>query len=47
VEQDGTESGPLRRYYRSTPDGERALRAFVSEWRRFRDAVDQRLGEIS
>jgi PadR family transcriptional regulator len=40
-----SESGPPRRYYRSTPDGERALAAFVIEWRRFRDAVDLLLGE--
>ena len=40
-----SESGPPRRYYQATADGVRALKAFVIEWRRFRDAVDQRLGE--
>ncbi len=42
-----SESGPPRRYYQATPDGIRALQAFVIEWRRFRDAVDQRLGETT
>lgn len=35
-----SESGPPRRYYGLTPDGRRALHNFVTEWRRFRDAVD-------
>lgn len=33
-------SGPPRRYYRITPDGDTALRAFASQWARFRDSVD-------
>ena len=33
-------SGPPRRYYRLTPEGDSALAGFVDEWRRFRDAVD-------
>jgi PadR family transcriptional regulator PadR len=32
--------GPPRRYYRITPEGRRALDNFVSNWQRFRDAVD-------
>jgi PadR family transcriptional regulator PadR len=32
-------SGPPRRYYRLTPDGHRALEAFVVEWKRFSDGV--------
>src|SRR3954471_19099519 len=38
-------SGPPRRYYRLTPAGQRALAAFMHEWRRFRDAVDHFVGE--
>ena len=33
-------SGPPRRYYRLTRDGDAALRAFASQWERFRDSVD-------
>jgi PadR family transcriptional regulator PadR len=33
-------SGPPRRYYRITDAGEAALRAFASQWARFRDSVD-------
>jgi len=33
-------SGPPRRYYRITADGDAALRAFASQWERFRDSVD-------
>ena len=33
-------SGPPRRYYRLTPDGQAALGGFVVEWARFRDSVD-------
>ena len=33
-------SGPPRRYYRLTPDGQAALAGFVAEWTRFRDSVD-------
>jgi PadR family transcriptional regulator len=34
-------AGPPRRYYRVTEAGRTALDAFVREWGRFRDAVDQ------
>ena len=37
-------SGPPRRYYRLTPDGQIALDGFVTEWTRFRDSVDALLG---
>jgi PadR family transcriptional regulator PadR len=33
-------SGPPRRYYRITQDGDAALRVFASQWARFRDSVD-------
>jgi PadR family transcriptional regulator PadR len=33
-------SGPPRRYYRITQDGDTALQAFGSQWARFRDSVD-------
>jgi PadR family transcriptional regulator PadR len=33
-------SGPPRRYYRITRDGDAALQAFASNWARFRDSVD-------
>jgi PadR family transcriptional regulator PadR len=33
-------SGPPRRYYRLTSDGQAALGGFVTEWTRFRDSVD-------
>jgi PadR family transcriptional regulator PadR len=36
-----SESGPPRRYYAITSTGERALMAFIEEWGRFRDSVDQ------
>ena len=39
-----SESGPPRRYYRLTGQGQRALDAFVQEWARFRDAVTTVLG---
>jgi PadR family transcriptional regulator PadR len=35
-----SETGPPRRYYRLTTDGEQALDTFTTEWTRFRDAVD-------
>src|SRR3954447_22999652 len=37
-------TGPPRRYYRLTADGRKALREFVREWSRFRDAVDHFTG---
>jgi len=37
-------SGPPRRYYRLTPDGQAALDGFLVEWTRFRDSVDALLG---
>ncbi len=33
-------SGPPRRYYRITRDGDAALEAFATQWARFRDSVD-------
>ena len=33
-------SGPPRRYYRLTGEGDAALRAFARQWARFRDSVD-------
>ncbi|MEO9176708.1 MAG: PadR family transcriptional regulator [Gaiellales bacterium] len=33
-------SGPPRRYYRITRDGDVALHAFASQWTRFRNSVD-------
>lgn len=33
-------SGPPRRYYQLTADGQAALGGFVIEWTRFRDSVD-------
>jgi PadR family transcriptional regulator PadR len=35
-----SESGPPRRYYRLTSEGQGALDAFVLDWTRFRDAVN-------
>ena len=37
-------SGPPRRYYHLTPDGQAALDGFVIEWTRFRESVDALLG---
>ena len=37
-------SGPPRRYYRLTAEGQRSLRAFRDEWITFRTAVDSILG---
>ena len=36
-------SGPPRRYYRLTPEGDAALVTFEKQWRRYRDAVDATL----
>ena len=36
-------SGPPRRYYTASPDGQRALDAFVADWQQFRDSVDSLL----
>jgi PadR family transcriptional regulator, regulatory protein PadR len=38
-------AGPPRRYYRLTAKGRRALAEFMTEWRRFRDAVDALLDD--
>jgi PadR family transcriptional regulator PadR len=38
-----SETGPPRRYYAVTEDGRAVLAAFVEDWSRFRDAVDQLL----
>jgi PadR family transcriptional regulator PadR len=40
-------SGPPRRYYHLTRDGELALASFKKQWRNFRDAVDEILTEGS
>ncbi len=37
-------SGPPRRYYTLTDLGRTALKRFVTDWRDFRDSVDQLLG---
>jgi hypothetical protein len=34
-------SGPARRYYEITAAGRRTLAAFIEEWGRFRDSVDE------
>jgi PadR family transcriptional regulator, regulatory protein PadR len=39
-----SDSGPPRRYYRLTADGERALANFREDWQGYRDAVDVLLG---
>jgi PadR family transcriptional regulator, regulatory protein PadR len=39
-----SESGPPRRYYALTADGQVALTRFIEDWRRFRDGVDRVLG---
>jgi PadR family transcriptional regulator, regulatory protein PadR len=36
-------SGPPRRYYQLTTEGQRALALFTTEWDRFTDAVDRLL----
>jgi PadR family transcriptional regulator PadR len=33
-------TGPPRRYYRITKDGDAALQAFAGHWARFRESVD-------
>ena len=38
--------GPPRKYYRLSPEGERALAVGVSEWQATRDAVDGALGLV-
>ncbi len=38
-----SDSGPPRRYYAISAAGQRALAGFTSEWRRFRDSVDELL----
>ena len=38
--------GPPRKYYRLSPEGERALAAGVVEWTAARDAVDGALGLV-
>jgi PadR family transcriptional regulator, regulatory protein PadR len=40
-------TGPPRRYYRLTSEGERVLEQFTYQWARFRDAVDDLLGKDS
>ena len=36
--------GPPRRYYTLTPEGQRELHRFRTEWVAFRDAVDHMMG---
>jgi PadR family transcriptional regulator, regulatory protein PadR len=38
--------GPPRKYYRASPEGQRALAAGLAEWRAARDAVDGVLGLV-
>jgi PadR family transcriptional regulator len=38
--------GPPRKYYRASPDGQRALAAGLAEWQAARDAVDAVLGLV-
>jgi len=38
--------GPPRKYYRLSPEGQRALEVGVSEWRASRDAVDAVLAPV-
>lgn len=40
-----SESGPPRKYYALTAAGKHALAGFMSEWRRFRDTVDELLSD--
>ena len=37
-------SGPPRRYYQLTGEGDAALRAFTGNWAQFRDSVDSLIG---
>jgi PadR family transcriptional regulator PadR len=37
-------SGPPRRYYRLTAEGDAALRGFTGTWAQFRDSVDSLMG---
>lgn len=39
-----SESGPPRRYYQLTAQGQQALATFEADWERFRDSVDTVLG---
>ena len=38
-----SEAGPPRRYYQLTDAGQEALNNFITEWARFREAVDKLL----
>jgi PadR family transcriptional regulator PadR len=40
-------SGPARKYYRLTPDGDEMLRRTAGEWDGFADAVGGILGEVA
>lgn len=40
-----SDAGPPRKYYAITPAGREALGQFISEWRRFRDAVESLLAK--
>jgi len=41
-----SEGGPPRKYYRASPEGQRALAEGVAEWRAVREAVDHVLGTV-
>ena len=40
-----SDAGPPRKYYAITPAGRQALAEFITEWRRFRDAVESLLAK--
>ncbi len=40
-----SDAGPPRKYYKITPGGHTALVGFTSQWRAFRDAVDDLLSK--
>jgi PadR family transcriptional regulator PadR len=42
-----SDSGPPRKYYAITAEGLHALDDFVTEWRRFRDGVEELLAKAS
>lgn len=41
-----SEGGPPRKYYRTSPEGQRVLAEGVAEWRALRSAVDQILRPV-
>jgi PadR family transcriptional regulator PadR len=40
-----SDTGPPRKYYAITDEGRHALSEFITDWRRFRDAVDTLLSK--